>query len=77
MANLIRPGEVRVVAKDNEILVNIALDLNIKLDGNVTNISLDKSQPFSIDKKQLEEDEKVNWEIPDFSSKKINFGKNK
>lgn len=73
MANLIKPGEVKVVAKNNEILVNIALDLNIKLDGNVTNITLDKSQPFSIDKK--EEEDKVNWEVPNFESKKINFGK--
>jgi hypothetical protein len=75
MANLIKPGEVKVVAKNNEILVNIALDLNIKLDGNVTNITLDKSQPFAIDKK--EEEDKINWEVPNFESKKINFGKNK
>ncbi len=75
MANLIKPGEVKVVAKNNEILVNIALDLNIKLDGNVTNITLDKSQPFAI--KEEEEEDKINWEVPNFESKKINFGKNK
>jgi uncharacterized protein (UPF0333 family) len=74
MANLIKPGEVKVVAKNNEILVNIALDLNIKLDGNVTNITLDKSQPFAI---KEEEEDKINWEVPNFESKKINFGKNK
>ena len=33
MPNLIKQGEARVVTKNGEVFVNIALELNIKLDG--------------------------------------------
>lgn len=73
MANLIKPGEVKLVTKDNEVFVNISLELNIKLDGNITNLGIDaKASQKNI---QQQEEEKINWEIPDFSSGKIDFGK--
>jgi hypothetical protein len=74
MAHLIKPGDVKVVSKNNEILVNISLELNVKLDGNVTNLNIAGEVPVSnLQKKQ---EDKVNWEIPDFSSSnKIKFGK--
>ena len=77
MAHLITPGEVKVISKNNEILVNISLDLNIKLDGNITNLNLGTGDlPISTSALQKEEDDKVNWAIPDFSSSnKIKFGK--
>jgi hypothetical protein len=76
MANLIKPGDVKIITKNNEVFVNISLELNIKLDGNVTNlISESKGSSFIEQKKQ--EEEKVHWEIPDFSMNagKLNFGK--
>ena len=77
MANLIKPGDIKVVTKNNELFVNISLELSIKLDGNVTNLNLNsdvvQQQAF-----QKKEEEKVKWEVPDFSSgNKLNFGKDK
>lgn len=73
MANLIKPGDVKIVTKNNEVFVNISLELNIKLDGNITSLGIDANAKMPGTK--IESDEKVNWEIPDFSSGKINFGK--
>ena len=77
MANLIKPGDIKVITKNNELFVTISLELNIKLDGNVTNLNLNsdivQQQAF-----QKKEEEKVKWEVPDFSSgNKLNFGKEK
>jgi hypothetical protein len=75
MAQLIKPGDIKVVTKNNEILVNIALELNIKLDGSVTNLNVGVSD-VPISALQKKEEDKVNWAIPDFSSSnKIKFGK--
>lgn len=73
MANLIKPGEVKLVTKNNEVFVNISLELNIKLDGNITSLGIDAKA--SQQKQNKIEEEKINWEIPDFSSGKIDFGK--
>lgn len=76
MANLIKPGEVKLVTKNNEVFVNISLELNIKLDGNITSLGID-AKAAQTQSNKIEE-EKVNWEIPDFSSGgKLNFGKDK
>jgi len=69
MPNLIKQGEARVITKNGEVFVNIALELNIKLDG--SNIQM-SSGAGSIAKQE----DKINWEIPDFEpSNKIQFGK--
>lgn len=75
MANLIKPGDVKVVTKNNEIFVNISLELSIKLDGNVTNLNL--NQDVLAQATQQKKQEETNWEIPDFSSSvgKLDFGK--
>jgi hypothetical protein len=73
MPNLIKQGEARVVTKNGEVFVNIALELTIKLDG--TNIGLAATATEQGAKKTAENQEKVNWEIPDFTSEKIQFGK--
>lgn len=71
MPNLIKQGEARVVTKNGEVFVNIALELNIKLDG--SNIQISNGGTAGVSVKQ---DDKVNWEIPDFEpSNKIQFGK--
>jgi hypothetical protein len=76
MANLIKPGDIKIVTKNNELFVNISLELNIKLDGSITNLSLSPEVLAQQAVQQKKQEEKVNWEIPDFSSgSKLNFGK--
>lgn len=74
MAQLIKPGDIKVITKNNELFVNISLELNIKLDGNVTNLNVGSSNSTSTNKI---EEEKVDWVIPDFTSGvgKLSFGK--
>ena len=73
MPNLIKQGDTKIITKEGEIFVNIALELNIKLDGQ--NLQIGPS--FQAQNQGLQKnEEKVNWEIPDFKpSNKINFGK--
>jgi len=71
MPSLIKQGEARVFTKNGEVFVNIALELTIKLDG-LTSQNFDSKSEKKIETKI---EEKVNWEIPDFNSNKINFGK--
>lgn len=74
MPNLIKQGEAKVITKNGEVFVNIALELNIKLDGSNIQISNASNDGNSSDNKQR--NEKINWEIPDFEpSNKIQFGK--
>ena len=74
MASIIRPSETRVVTKDGECHVSIALEITIKLDGD--GIVLAANAQSAEQKKQQEEDDKVNFAIPDFSStQKLKFGK--
>lgn len=73
MPNLIKQGEARVVTKNGEVFVNIALELTIKLDG--SNLQVSAMSGGDDSKPSLNKQEKVNWEIPDFSSGKIDFGK--
>jgi hypothetical protein len=71
MASLIKQGEAKVVTKNGEVFVNIALELTIKLEG--TGIQGAVQAAGGVQKIQGEE--KVKWEIPDFSPGKIDFGK--
>lgn len=73
MPYLIKQGDTKVITKEGEIFVNIALELNIKLDGQNLQIGLSPNNSSST---KNSNEEKVNWEIPDFSSSnKISFGK--
>jgi hypothetical protein len=71
MPNLIKQGEARVVTKNGEVFVNIALELNIKLDGTVIQGATNASGASHA----LPKEDKVNWAIPDFETNKIDFGK--
>jgi hypothetical protein len=71
MPNLIKQGEARVITKNGEVFVNISLELNIKLEG----VSTQGLPPVAGSVSALAKEEKVNWEIPDFSPGKIDFGK--
>lgn len=71
MPSLIKQGEAKVVTKNGEVFVNIALELTIKLEG--TNIQGGVQASGGVQK--IDHEEKVQWEIPDFSPNKIDFGK--
>lgn len=79
MANLIRPGNVKVVTQDGEVQVTIALELTINLNSNGLNVSTGSVEAQAnnlsgLPKKPKED--KVNWEIPDFGAfPKVDFGK--
>ena len=76
MPNLIKHGEARVVTKNCEVFVNIALELNIKLDGtNLVSVPSAGASGASVASPATKADDKVSWEIPDFTSNKIDFGK--
>ena len=77
MPQLIKPSDVKVLTKDGEIKVSITLDLNVNLqDLDLKNKKLDnKTENNKIDQQSIED--KTVWQIPDFSSEKINFGKEK
>lgn len=73
MPNLIKQGEAKVVTKNGEVFVNIALELNIKLDGSNLVLSQGGSGGGSSSPNKAEDN--VSWQIPDFTSNKIDFGK--
>lgn len=75
MVNLIKPYQTKIITKNGECQISITLDLNINLnsDGLVLGVS---AADAKVKKKQQEEDDTVNWAIPDFGSgDKIKFGK--
>ena len=78
MVALLRPKDVQVITKDGECVIAIQLDLNINVntDGVVTGMSASASSGGSVRNKQ--EDDSVDWAIPDFKAKKpgnFSFGK--
>jgi hypothetical protein len=80
MAQLIKPGSVKVVTNNNgEVTLHITLDLNVNLNSNniqVSAQSVQADQPTPIPKKPNPVPKNDDWLIPDFSaSPKVNFGK--
>lgn len=71
MAQLLRPGQVRVITKDGECVVAITLELTINLNDNGVRATVVEKEEV------VEKPKETPWEIPDFtSSPKINFGRN-
>lgn len=81
MAQLIRPGSVKVRSQDGEVQVTIALELTINL--NTEGLSIAAAAPIQAQHQPTLENTKekakkndVMWEIPDFgASPKVDFGK--
>jgi uncharacterized protein YjhX (UPF0386 family) len=76
LAQLIRPGSVKVITQDGEVQVSIALELTINLNTDGLQLSA-QGRPESIEKsKELKKKDDVMMEIPDFApSPKVDFGK--
>lgn len=82
MANLLKPNTVKVITQDGELHVTISLELSINL--NHENMKMLNSPSavvpeVTVSKKiASEEDDKPDWEIPDFAPMpKVEFGKKK
>lgn len=74
MPQLIRPGDVQVVTKEGECLVNIQMELTIKLDGSNLQIAGVAAQAKAPGQRQ--EEDKIDWQVQDFGgSQKLKFGK--
>jgi hypothetical protein len=74
MVRILRPEKVKtnVVTKNGECKIELTLNININTDGVSVNTGGKKDKK----KKYIEEvEDKVNWAIPEFDSKKIEFGK--
>lgn len=72
MANLIKPGSVKVVTQEGEIQVIISLDLNLNI--NYDNIKV-QAQTILKESEEVKKEDN-NWMVPEFfSSDKIEFGK--
>lgn len=75
MPQRITPSKIVTVSKDGEVHVTITLELNINLD---TSGVIQVANQHSADSRAPEEDEddRVNWEVPDFNSvSDFQFGK--
>lgn len=74
MAQLIKPGSVKIVTNEGEVQVSITLELNINL--NTDSIKVVSQQVEQKKKEEKEEKISDDWLIPDFgTSPKLNFGK--
>ena len=78
MGNLIKPSDVKLVAKDGELHIHLTLDLNLNLNG-LTPAKTPSEQSVVIES-SLPEKEKNNWSVPDFGNikgmtGKLKFGK--
>lgn len=72
MGSVSSPAQVTIVQKDGECKVHITLDINI----NVNQVGVNVAIPEP--KKEIEQEEKPLWSIPEFSkAEKIKFGNKK
>ena len=69
MVQRLKPHDVKLITKDGELQISITLELNINL--NADGLKVSATANTGIESKE----EDPMWEIPDFSSKKIKFGK--
>lgn len=82
MVQYIDAQKTQVITKNGECLININLTLNINLTNDGINLNVGTASNFSNQTETKSEkpkqlvDDKVNWEVPDFTSLgTINFGK--
>jgi len=76
MAQLLKPGDVKIVTKDGEITLKLQIDLNINLNqtGSISVTSDNKETTKAVDVANKEDE--TAWTIPDFGpTTKIKFGK--
>jgi hypothetical protein len=82
MAQLIKPGSVKIITNEGEVQVSITLELNINLNTDSIKVVSQQIEENNKEEKKKEEKKKEeknisdDWLIPDFgTSPKLNFGK--
>lgn len=79
MAQLIKPAAVKVLTKEGEVEVTIAIELTVNLNTDGLNLSpqvINNINPSKSDSNESRVDEKTYWEVPDFDIiPKVDFGK--
>ena len=79
MANLLKPNSVKVVTKEGELEITIALELTINLNSDnlkVTSAPTHVASDVPVAKKTVAVDDNPMWEIPDFTPMpRVEFGK--
>ena len=76
MVRILRPEKVKtkIVTKNGECKIELTLNININSEGVTVNAKTTAAEEKK--KKYIDDGEdKVNWAIPEFDSKKIDFGK--
>jgi len=74
MVRIIKPEKLKttVVTKEGECKIELTLNININAEG----VNVTAGGKKGKKKKYIDEGEdKVNWAIPEFDNKKIDFGK--
>ena len=78
MAQLVKPGEVKIITRDGELLISLQIDLNINLNqsGSVVVEGGVQATHTNVTNNSTVENEDSSWLIPDFKpAEKIKFGK--
>jgi hypothetical protein len=78
MAQLIKPGAVKVLTKEGEVAVTIAIELTVNLnaEGLQVNSQVKNISSESVASKEDQKAESTYWEVPDFDlGPKVDFGK--
>jgi hypothetical protein len=73
MVQLIKPQQVKIQTTQGEVTVSIILELNINL--NADGININTKTTATEAPQEVERKDNPEWEIPDFGSTKIKFGK--
>ena len=68
MVQLIKPHHVQITTKEGEVHVHLTLDINLNLAG----VNIGSTQQGS---EPAKDEDKVHWEVPEFTSSKVKFGK--
>ena len=76
MVRLLKPVKTSIITKEGEAIVKIELDLNVNITTDGLQVTVKDTTTSGSSKVSLEEDDDINWAVPDFGgSEKIKFGK--
>lgn len=76
MAQLFKPGEVKVISREGEITLSLQIDLNININSSGAPVVEGIVRTKESNVKSTNEEESNSWMIPDFKpAEKIKFGK--
>lgn len=76
MPQVIKPQNVTVHSRDGELAIRLTIDLNLNLNGQVSNVVASTSE-VPVAQAQKPKEEEAEWLVPEFSpsTETIEFGK--